>query len=87
MDPYPPVSELLTELDAQNPRRGLAQYTRIFTELDIYNIDKITQLGEDKLVSELHMTLGNAAFLFGVVQKEMKKVDRSNGKTKKPRLG
>jgi hypothetical protein len=87
MDPYPPVSELLTELNAQNPRRGLAQYTHIFTELDIYNIDEIARLGEDKLVSELHMTLGNAAFLFGAVQKEMKKVDRSNGKTKKPRLG
>jgi hypothetical protein len=53
----------------------------------IYNIDEIARLGEDKLVSELHMTLGNAAFLFGAVQKEMKKVDRSNGKTKKPCLG
>ena len=84
MDQYPPVSKLLTELNAQNPHQGLAQYTRIFTELDIYNIDEITRLGEDKLVSELHMTLGNAAFLFGAVQKEM---NHSNGKTKKPHLG
>jgi hypothetical protein len=86
MDPYPLVFDFLTQLDTQNPRRGLAQYTRVFDELDIYNINEIARLGEDKLVSELRMTLGNAAFLFGAVEKEMKKVDRTNGKTKKPRL-
>jgi hypothetical protein len=83
MEPYPLVFDFLTELNTQNPRRGLAQYTRVFDELDIYNINEIARLGEDKLVSELRMTLGNAAFLFGAVEKEMKKVDR---KTKKPRL-
>jgi hypothetical protein len=86
MDPYPLVNNFLTELDTQNPCRGLAQYTCIFDEIDIYNINEIAQLGQDKLISELHMTLGNAAFLFGAVEKEMKKVDRANHKTKKPRL-
>jgi len=83
MEPYPLVFDFLTELNIQNPHRGLTQYTCVFEELDIYNINEIARLGKDKLVSELRMTLGNAAFLFGAVEKEMKKVDH---KTKKPRL-
>ena len=35
---------------------------------------------------EFRMSAGNAAFLVDEVEKEIKRVDRANGKSKRPRL-
>ena len=54
---------------------------------NFYHIDEIARLTAEGLVGDtFKMSVGNAVFLIDEVEKEMKRVDRENGKSKRPRL-
>jgi len=75
------------KFDVLYPRRALSGYTTIFDEKDFYHIDEVMRMGKEGLEGpEFRMSVGNAAFLVDEVEKEIKRVDRANGKSKRPRL-
>ena len=54
---------------------------------NFYHIDEIAWLTAEGLVGDtFKMSVGNTVFLIDEVEKEIKRVDRENGKSKRPHL-
>lgn len=55
---------------------------------NFYHIDKIAWQSAEGLVGDtFKMNVGNAVFLIDEIEKELKRMNRANGKTKCPHLG
>jgi hypothetical protein len=87
-NPYPAIIPFLTKLHDRHPRHGLDQYIYEMDLQNFYHIDEIARLSAKGLVGDtFKMSVGIAVFLINEIEKELKRVDRANGKTKCPRLG
>jgi hypothetical protein len=80
-EPYPFIMSFLTDIAAHNPHcpalDGLADK---FQNEDLFTIDEIASLSEERLRDHFGLSLGNARFVLDQVRKEMNHIDKINGK-------
>lgn len=83
---YTSIDYFLDQLHPRQLHRDLQRYTVVFRENDYYNIDEIARMGKNDLIKVIGMSSGNAEFILGEVTKEMKRIDREEGRAKRVRL-
>lgn len=85
-NPYPLISEFLTLLSANAPKRLLTELAPCFEEKDFEHIDEIADLSASVLMTEFGLSLGNAQFLLTHAKKEITRIDKATRKAKRARL-
>ena len=76
-EPYPFISTFLSELaDANLNRPALATIAAKFEAEDLFTIEELSRVSEDRLRTDFGLSLGNAQFILAETSREMHRIQR-----------
>jgi hypothetical protein len=83
-NPYPLISDFITQLQLQHPLRMLTDSIFTFTSNDYFYIDEVIALTKEELMGpEFKLSGGNAKFILGQVDDETRRIEHVTGRRRR----